>query len=131
MFRQIITGVKKTAGMKTFLAIALVLFCFAGDAAAGVMAQCVDDAARLCPKVKQKNQYTCLRQHASKLSLACADAVGKGSGNIQTAASCQGDALKICNSRKLNKPTRKCLERNFDRLGPDCKGYFYQLGWGR
>ncbi len=115
--------------MKRFLAIAAMLFCFGGNAAAGVMAQCVNDASRFCPKAKQKNVYACLREHASKLSYACAEAVGQGNG--PTGHACQNDAARLCGSRKLNRGTRQCLERNFDRLSHDCQSYFYGLGWPR
>ncbi|MBI5636705.1 MAG: hypothetical protein HZA03_01910 [Nitrospinae bacterium] len=116
--------------MKTLLAIAVALSCIGGDAAAGVMAQCVDDASRFCSNVKQKNVYTCLRKHASQLSFGCADAMGQGAGG-PSGASCQNDALRLCKSGKLNKGTRRCLERNFDQLTPNCQAYFYHLGWVR
>lgn len=125
-----ITGAIRMAGVKTPLAVTAVLFCLAGNAAAGVMAQCVDDASRFCPNVKQKQLYACLRKHASQLSFGCADAMGQGAGG-PSGASCQNDAQRLCNSRKLNKGTRRCLERNFDHLSRDCQSYFYSLGWVR
>lgn len=118
------------AEVKTVAAVTAVLFCLAGNAAAGVMAQCVDDASRFCSKVKQKNVYACLRKHAPKLSPGCADAMGQGAGGT-SGASCQNDAQRLCGSRKLNKGTRRCLERNFDHLSRDCQSYFYSLGWVR
>lgn len=116
-------------GLKTVLVIATMLLCLAGNAAAGVMAQCVDDAARFCSNVKQKQLYACLRKHSAQLSFGCADVVGQG--NAPTGEVCQNDALRICHSRKLNKVARRCLERNFDHLSPDCKSYFFRLGFVR
>ncbi len=124
-----IISVIRMAGVKPLLAAAIVFFCLAGNAAAGVMAQCVDDAVRFCPNVKQKKLYTCLRQHASKLSFGCADVLGQGSG--LSGEVCQNDAWRICKSRKLNKGTLRCLERSFDQLSPDCQSYFSRLGFVR
>lgn len=115
--------------MKSFLAVAALLVLFAGNAAAGVMAQCVDDARRFCSNVKQKQLYACLRKHAPKLSLGCADVLGQGSGPSWDV--CQNDALRLCRSHKLNKAARRCLERNFDHLTPACQTYFYSLGFVR
>lgn len=117
------------AGVKTLIAVAIVLFCMAGNAEAGVMPRCADDAARFCSKVQQKRVYACLREHASKLSPGCADVMGQGSA--PSAAVCQNDAARICNSRTLNKKARRCLERNFDHLSSDCQSYFSRLGFVR
>lgn len=117
------------AGVRIILAAAVVLFGMGGNAEAGIMPQCVDDAARFCSKAPQKRVYTCLREHASKLSSACADVMGQGSA--PSAAVCQNDAARICKSRTLNKKARRCLERNFDHLSPDCQSYFYRLGFVR
>ncbi len=124
------TGFKKVAGMRSVIAVAALLVCLAGNVAAGVMAQCVDDVARFCPNVKQKKLYACLRQHASKLSMGCADVMGQGRGG-PSGEVCLNDARRFCNSRKINKATSRCLERHFDQLVPDCKSYFYSLGWAR
>ncbi len=115
--------------MKSIFAAAILFVILAGNAVAGVMAQCTDDAARFCPNVKPKRLYACLREHAAKLSLGCADVMGQGNG--PSGEVCLGDVRKLCNSRKINKTTSKCLERHFDQLSSGCQSYFYSLGWVR
>ena len=86
---------------------------------------CRDDAARLCKDVQpgEGRVARCLKEHASELSPACKENIGRMKAEIrEVAEACKDDAAKVCKGVEPGKGRiLRCLKQHEGELSPACK----------